>query len=283
MKLKKILLFGLLTSLSMKGFAMLPVVDVGAISNLIKSYNQLKNQYDLLRQTYQNAKQQLDQVKQLTQDAEGHYGFGRLFNGEQDFNQQTWSPDNWKNALQGLAGGNPARYQELVNAYQQNHPVLAASNYEKGASHDQAQVYSQDIEVNRAAMVNATYAFDNIKTHLETIYQLSQRIDQAQNTKAAVDLNSRLLAEVAYIQAQNLKMQILMNQLCLLENMQDLLELSYPHNFELFLQMNRQDNSSLFYVMQSQRYLYHWSHLVLFDNIPKLLLFFRCYQAQCPY
>ena len=61
-------------------------------------------------------------------------------------------------------------------------------------------------------MVNATYAFDNIKTHLETIYQLSQRIDQAQNTKAAVDLNSRLLAEVAYIQAQNLKMQILMNQ-----------------------------------------------------------------------
>lgn len=212
MKLRKILLFAGLMSLSMKSFAMLPVVDVGAISNLIKSYNQLKNQYDLLRQTYQNAKQQLDQVKQLTQDAEGHYGFGRLFNGEQDFNQQTWSPDNWKNALQGLAGGNPARYQELVNAYQQNHPVLAASNYEKGASHDQAQVYSQDIEVNRAAMVNATYAFDNIKTHLETIYQLSQRIDQAQNTKAAVDLNSRLLAEVAYIQAQNLKMQILINQ-----------------------------------------------------------------------
>ena len=98
MKLRKILLFAGLMSLSMKSFAMLPVVDVGAISNLIKSYNQLKNQYDLLRQTYQNAKQQLDQVKQLTQDAEGHYGFGRLFNGEQDFNQQTWSPDNWKNA-----------------------------------------------------------------------------------------------------------------------------------------------------------------------------------------
>lgn len=212
MKLRKILLFAGLVCFSVQSFAMFPVVDVGAIANLIKSYNQLKSQYDLLRQTYQNAKQQLDQAKQLTQDAEGHYGFGRLFNSEQDFNRQTWSPDNWKSALQGLSGGNPARYQELVNAYQQDHPVLSESNYEKGASHDQAKVYTQDVEVNRAAMVNATYAFDDIKTHLSTIYQLSQKIDQAQNTKAAVDLNSRLLAEVAYIQAQNLKMQILMNQ-----------------------------------------------------------------------
>lgn len=212
MTIRKTMLFGLLVSFSIKSFAMLPVIDAGAIANLIKNFNQLKSQYELLQQTYQNAQHQLEQVKQLTSDSEGHYGFGNFLNGEQDFNTRSWSPDNWKSALQGLSGGNPARYQELVNAYQQDHPVLSESNYEKGASHDQAKVYTQDVEVNRAAMVNATYAFDDIKTHLSTIYQLSQKIDQAQNTKAAVDLNSRLLAEVAYIQAQNLKMQILMNQ-----------------------------------------------------------------------
>src|SRR5436190_5738131 len=115
MIIRKAMLFGLLVSFSIKSFAMLPVVDAGAIANLVKNFNQLKSQYELLQQTYQNAQHQLEQVKQLTNDAEGHYGFGHFLNGEQDFNTRSWSPDNWKSALQGLSGGNPARYQELLN------------------------------------------------------------------------------------------------------------------------------------------------------------------------
>lgn len=193
-------------------FAVIPVTDVGAIANLIKNYNQLKSQYDLLHQTYQNAQQQLETTKELTHDSEGHYGFGGLMNGTRDLKNREWSPDNWKNTLQGLSGGNPARYQELVNTYQQDHPHLSPSNYQKGASSEKAKVYSQDVQVNRAAMVNATYSFNNIKTHLKQIHDLSKKIDQAKNTKAAMDLNSRLVAELAYIQTQELKMQIVMNQ-----------------------------------------------------------------------
>ena len=73
-------------------------------------------------------------------------------------------------------------------------------------------MYTQDVQVNRAAQVSATYAFNNLKTHLATIHALSEKIDQAKNTKAAMDLNSRLIAELAYIQTQELKMQIVMNQ-----------------------------------------------------------------------
>jgi type IV secretion system protein VirB5 len=78
MNLRKIIVIGLLINFSMKSFAMLPVVDAGAIANLIKNFNQLKSQYELLQQTYQNAQHQLEQVKQLTNDAEGHYGFGNF-------------------------------------------------------------------------------------------------------------------------------------------------------------------------------------------------------------
>lgn len=67
-------------------------------------------------------------------------------------------------------------------------------------------------KVNRAAKVNATYAFGTIDSHLQTIYDLSQQIDVAPNSKAAMDLNSRLVAEVAFIQTQELKMQVLLNQ-----------------------------------------------------------------------
>jgi len=41
MTIRKIMLFGLLASFSIKSFAMLPVVDAGAIANLIKNFNQL--------------------------------------------------------------------------------------------------------------------------------------------------------------------------------------------------------------------------------------------------
>lgn len=78
------LLLAAALSLPMSSIAMMPVVDAGAIANLIRNFNQLKNQYDLLKQTYQQAQQQLEQAKQLTNDAEGHYGFGGLLNGAND-------------------------------------------------------------------------------------------------------------------------------------------------------------------------------------------------------
>ena len=113
---------------------------------------------------------------------------------------------------QGVSGGNPARYQELIKTYQQDHPHLSTSDYQKGASRDQAKTYARDVQVNRAAMVNATYAFNTIKTHLTNIHALSQKIDQTPNSKAAMDLNTRLITEVAYIQTQELKMQVILNQ-----------------------------------------------------------------------
>ncbi|MCH7621959.1 MAG: hypothetical protein IH870_08685, partial [Chloroflexi bacterium] len=111
-----------------------------------------------------------------------------------------------------LTGGNPARYQELVNTYKTDHPTLSNDDYEKGASPARGKIYAQDVQVNRAAMVNASFAFNNIKTHLDNIHALSQKIDSTQNIKSAMDLNSRLVVELAYIQTQELKIQVLMNQ-----------------------------------------------------------------------
>lgn len=209
--IKTIVAFSLLSA-SWQARATVPVIDFSAISQLASEFQQLKNQYALLQRSYQNAEQQLSQAQELTRDSEGHYGFGNLLNGQSDLTNREWSPSSWQSALQGLSGGNAARYQELVDAYKKAHPSLSQTNYEKGASKNAAVTYQQDVQVNRAANVNATYAFNTIKSHLTTIHTLSTQIDQAKNTKAAMDLNARLLAEVAYIQTQELKMQILLNQ-----------------------------------------------------------------------
>ncbi len=212
-------------------FAVIPVTDVDAIVHLLKNFNQLKSQYDLLHKTYVATQDQLDQARKLTQNSQGHYGWGGFMNGSQALKNRQWSPDTWDSTLRGLSGGNPARYQELLMAYKHNHPTLSEKDYQKGASQTQAKVYLQDVQVNRAVKINATYAFNNIKTHLNTIHRLSEKIDLAKNTKAALDLNSRLTAELAYIQTQELKMQILMNQQMAQDNADTLAEKTQAAKF----------------------------------------------------
>src|SRR5690606_8510932 len=96
--------------------------------------------------------------------------------------QRQWSPNDWQSTLKGLAGGNATRYKELLNQYEQDHAYLNQADFAKGFGQDQTKIYAQEVNVNRAAMVNASYAFNTINTHLKNIHQLSQKIDQAQNT-----------------------------------------------------------------------------------------------------
>ncbi|MDF1760847.1 MAG: type IV secretion system protein [Coxiellaceae bacterium] len=181
------------------------VHDPLSYSQMLTSYAQLVHQYGLL-------KQQFGQLKTLVDTAQGNYGYGDFLNSAQNLSDRQWSPDDWQQTLQRMSGGNSERYQELVNDYHSNHVILSSKDYQKGASKNHAAVYRQDVQVNRAATATATYEFNSINKHLDTIHQLSAQIDHAENSKAAMDLNSRLLTEVAYIQTQSLKMQVLLNQ-----------------------------------------------------------------------
>lgn len=220
MKIKQLSTFTLLGfAFSANSFAVMPVVDAGAILNLGKQLTEMKKQYDLLNDTYQNAKAQLDNAKsqldsvnQLKNFNSGHYQFGDLHNSLSDLKDRQWSPNTWDEALHNVAGGNPDRYKELVKAYEQKHKTLDDASFEKGASKEKLALYKEAIEVNKAASVEGTYSYNEINKHLKMVHDLSAQIEKAPNTKSAVDLNSRLLAEIAYIQTQNLKMQTLISQ-----------------------------------------------------------------------
>ncbi|MBA2649915.1 MAG: hypothetical protein H0U75_10060 [Legionella sp.] len=195
------------------------VTDAAMLANAIEQLKQLKDQYDTLQQTYDNAKQQLDtahsqldSINQLKNFNSGHYQFGDVSNSLADLKDRQWSPNTWDDALRNVAGGNPSRYQELVKAYEKNHKTLDDSAFEKGASKEQLALFKQAKEVNKAASVESTYSYNEINKHLKAVHTLSALIEKAPNTKSAVDLNSRLLAEIAYIQTQNLKMQTLVSQ-----------------------------------------------------------------------
>jgi len=191
--------------------ATLPVFDYSAFTQLVVEIQKLKSMIDLTK----NMKSQLhgditDEIKQLT----GQYGFGALDNGAKDLTSREWSPDNWQDALKGLSGGNAARYKELVKEYRKDNKPLSESEFAKGTTKAQAKQYEKQIKVNQASQVQASFAFNDIKHHLQTVHDLSKKIDDPKNknAKSAMDLNARLTTELAYISIQELKMQSVLNQ-----------------------------------------------------------------------
>jgi type IV secretion system protein VirB5 len=188
------------------------VEDLALLANAVEQLKQLEAQYTLLKSTYDTAKSQLNGIKSLNEYNSGNYGFGGLENGLDALKQRQYSPNNWNDALKNIAGGNPTRYAELVRAYEANHPLLSDADFSKGASSARLNQYKQNTAVNKAVSVETTYAFNELNKHIKTIHTLSSEIDKAPNTKSAIDLNSRLVAELAYIQVMNVKLQTLISQ-----------------------------------------------------------------------
>lgn len=192
---------------------------VEQLSALYKQLETIQNSYTTATQQYQatqnilnKAQDQLNSLQSLSQKNSGHYGFGNLNNSVTDLKNQQWSANNWADALKGQAGSNQGTYRKLMDSYQKNHRTIESKEFEKGARGEVVQNYARTVEVNRAAGVQSEYVFNEINASLKRIHDLSQQIEKAENTKAAVDLNSRLLTEVAYLQTQNLKSQSLINQ-----------------------------------------------------------------------
>lgn len=192
--------------------AMTPVIDATAIAKLGKQLHEMEKQYRLLTNTYKNAEKQLNAANDLKKLNSGHYKFGNLKNSVGDLKERQWSADHWDDALKNLSGGNKSRYEQLVKAYEKNHRSLPNATFIKGASSERLEHFKQNRAVNEAVSVQTTYAFDDINTHLTRIHELSQKIEETDNTKSALDLNSRLIAEMAYIQVQTLKLQTLISQ-----------------------------------------------------------------------
>lgn len=141
-----------------------------------------------------------------------HFGYGDLLNSDEDLSARKWSPDTWESALEGLSGGNGARYKELVDEYQKNHPYLSSDEMKEGASDAQAADYEQQVQTNRASMAHASYEFEDVNEHLDNIKELSSQINKAENEKAIQEINARINAEVAYLQVEQIKSMSIMNE-----------------------------------------------------------------------
>lgn len=200
----------------------LGVADAEMIANSLKQLSVLRDQYRVLKDTQQQTKNQLDSINSLRNMNSGHYGFGELSNGLDTL--QSWqSPaSTWQDALQNLSGGNPSRYQALVEAYERNHPALNEAAYSSNTTPENAARFKEDKAINRAVQVQTTDSYNEINRHMAVLHKLSQQIEKTPNTKGAIDLNSRLVTELAFIQLVSLRLQTLMSQQVAQESLSEL-------------------------------------------------------------
>jgi type IV secretion system protein VirB5 len=193
---------------------LLGVSDAALYANALEQFNELKKHTDAIRKTYLRTKEQAEAMNQLKQLNSGHAGFGDLKNTVEDLKNRQWSPETWEDALQNLSGGNKARYDALVKAYEKNNDFLSDDEFLKGSSQANLKQYKKKRAVNEAVSVQTTYSFNELNKHIQMVHTLSAKIEGSSNqsTKSALDLNARLLAEIAYIQTESLKLQALMGQ-----------------------------------------------------------------------
>lgn len=202
----------------------LGVEDAAMLANAVEQLKTLKDQYD-------TARTQLDRLKDLKQANTGHYGYGELSNGLDTL--QSWqSPtEQWKDALHHLSGGNSQRYESLVQAYEHNHPQIADARITKDMTEESSARFKEDKAVNRAVQVQTTDAYNDINKHLTQLQTLSKAIEKTDNTKGAIDLNSRLITELGFIQLMQVRLQTLSNQQLAQDSLDDLSERAKAAHF----------------------------------------------------
>ena len=184
--------------------------------DLAEVMNVLQEMYTVENTNLPASLQQLKTVDSaLNTNLSGNFGYGNYLNGTSDLNQKLWSNNNWSDVLDNIGGGNAQQFSLAQQAYANTYPVVSSNQIGQTLNNnDLTRVqYQQASNVDRAALAGSSYSYDQINTHIQDIHTILAMLENQPSEKAAVDLNTRLVAEVSFIQLEMLKQQDIQTQL----------------------------------------------------------------------
>jgi type IV secretion system protein VirB5 len=156
----------------------------------------------------QNTLDQLNELKSEWRKLSKAYG---MSDNKVDQQARLWSANDWNDVLKQASGGNAQRFQELMHSYQSLYPTLEKGNTKViDMTTLNANSYKQSASTYQAALGASAYTYNDINIRISKLETLLSQVDNEsknQNEKAAIDLNSRLIAELGFIQLELLKLQ----------------------------------------------------------------------------
>lgn len=170
-----------------------------------------------------SAQEQLSELKNEWEQLTKAYGMGKLYDDTGTQNARLWSANDWNDVINQAAGGNSSRFQELMSSYQKLYPsIKQGTNTNIPASQLVANSYTQMDKTNNAALATSAYTYDEVNKHIQELEGILAEVEKAPNEKAAIDLNSRLIAELGFIQLDMVKMQSVHTQMEATRNQNEL-------------------------------------------------------------
>jgi hypothetical protein len=117
------------------------------------------------------------------------------------------------------AGLNPGRYADLLKWYETRLQTVDAKLIVPGPPTTANWSYQLSSDNTRAALASAQTLFDQLDKRLRNIEALNAQIERAASLKQAVDLNTRMVGEQAFISIELARLQTM--QLMLLASAQN--------------------------------------------------------------
>jgi type IV secretion system protein VirB5 len=177
----------------------MPVVDVGAIAQLVR-------QITALQQQLETARNQLTQAQQQYRSMTGARGMDRLLAGT----VRNYLPPDWlalEAALDGVQGSYAALAAQLDGALRAN-AILTSDQVARLSAAEREQL---EAARRSAALMQVTskQALQASSQRFASLQQLIDAIPGATDQKAVLDLQARIAVEQAMLQNENTKLMVL--------------------------------------------------------------------------
>ncbi|OGP07536.1 MAG: hypothetical protein A2048_08710 [Deltaproteobacteria bacterium GWA2_45_12] len=170
-----------------------PVIDTTAIARMVQQINEMKKQYEVLKQQYAEMEATKDAVT-------GAYGVSEIANGEIDQTSRRALPGTWQEVVsQQKSGKLPGFFSERQDYYNKLFPSVDSKLFSESSTDRNAVSYQVSTQNTQASFSATEAIYNKIQDRLKTIETLTQEIDKTDNVKNATDLNSRIAAENGFL------------------------------------------------------------------------------------
>lgn len=178
----------------------IPVFDAAAITQMLQQSMQMVQQLETMAQQVTLLKQQISSVT-------GHYGMGSIGGPVNSWGTTSWA-DIANMVGRGVNPGDAAQvqaYKQAQAGFVADHPALSAGLETSNPRMSVAYRQSYTDAVTGTSLGEST--FNHVNAYLADIDTLKGRIDQTDNLKAAMDLNTAVSIRVAQLNGEILRMQ----------------------------------------------------------------------------
>lgn len=172
--------------------AIMPVIDMKAIIASIQNLHELKNLRNIAHGDMRSLQGDLNALNPL------HFTSDSL-------RQHLWSASNWRSALSGEKGS--SMISGMDNFKKNNQQIYQFTDHTS-----QKEEVNQALETNAVLDAESSKEYDRLGVYAEKVNALSNRVQSAASTKEALDINNKLLVELAYLEIETIHMQALQNQ-----------------------------------------------------------------------